>query len=146
MEKGQAEFQMLDNYVKEYSIRISEKIPENEIVDFNGKIGFILVNVEKKDEEWIGEIEVLNDIEIFVKKEKKGEIHISMGGLFSGEKQLQQDKFEEMLKINGSATLSQFIRTYIHANTSLSGMPSIRMPMINFIDLFSNEKKKNNRE
>lgn len=47
-----------------------------------------------------------------------------------------------MLKINGATTLSHFTRTYVQAVTSLSGMPTIITPMMNFVEFFKNEEDK----
>ena len=54
-----------------------------------------------------------------------------------------KERFENMLKINGATTLSNFIRTYIHTTTSMSGMPPIITPMINFVEFFKEENREN---
>ena len=56
-------------------------------------------------------------------------------------KQKKSD-FEEMLKINGATTLSHLIRSYIHTNTAISGMPNIIVPMINFVQFFKENEIK----
>ena len=65
-----------------------------------------------------------------------------MQALFSGNKEIEKEKFEEMLKYNGASTLSQIIRAYIITNTSLSGMPTINLPMINFVEFFKKAENK----
>ena len=64
-----------------------------------------------------------------------------MQALFTGNKEIENKKFEEMLKYNGASILSQIIRAYIITNTSLSGMPTINLPMINFIEFFNKSEK-----
>lgn len=75
---------------------------------------------------------------------KQGKIHIAMGALFEGELEIEKD-FEKMLQINGATTLSHLMRTYIITNTALSGMPTITLPMINFVEFFKNAKDSKNK-
>ena len=51
--------------------------------------------------------------------------------------------FENMLKINGATTLSHLMRAYVATNTSLSGMQTIMLPLINFVEFFKESKKEN---
>lgn len=142
MENIKAKFQLLDNYIKLYSLETKRKIQNNEDVEVNGQISFGILNITK-EESLIGEVELANDIDLIVKGENVGKIHIVMGALFEGELEIEKD-FEKMLQINGATTLSHITRTYIIANTSLSGMPTITLPMINFIEFFNNSKSNNN--
>ena len=101
---------------------------------------FCANTASEKDYILIGEIELSNNIDLVFENEIVGKIYIVMGGLFKYNNKEDSKKFENMLKINGAATLSHFIRTYIHSNSVLSGMPSIITPMINFVDFFKEEK------
>lgn len=65
-----------------------------------------------------------------------------MGGLFKYSEVNEKEKFEKMLKINGTTTLAHLIRTYIHTNTAISGMPTIITPMINFVEFFKEQENK----
>ena len=47
-----------------------------------------------------------------------------------------ENVFEKMLKLNGATTLSNIMRAYVISNTSLSGMPTIVIPLINFVEFF----------
>ena len=143
MENIKAKFQLLDSYVKNYSLNLKRKIQNNEDVEVKGQIGFGIVNITKKDN-LVGEVELANKIELIIKEENVGEIQISMGALFEGELEIEKD-FERMLQINGATTLSHMMRTYIITNTALSGMPTITLPLINFVEFFKNAKHSKNK-
>ena len=142
MENIKAKFQLLDNYVKKYSIELNRKIQNNEEIEINGKIRFGIVNVNK-EENLIGEIELANEIDLLIDEKNVGKINIVMGALFEGELEIEE-QFEEMLKLNGATTLSNLMRAYVASNTALSGMPTIILPLINFVEFFKKDKKENN--
>lgn len=143
MENIKAKFQLLDNYVKKYSLELKRKIQNTEDVEVNGQISFGIVNITKEDS-LIGEVELANEIDLVVKGEHVGKIHIVIGALFEGELEIEKD-FEKMLQINGATTLSHIMRTYIITNTALSGMPTITLPLINFVEFFKNAKDSKNK-
>ena len=138
----QACFQLLDNSVKEFSVTCEQKIAKEEGINLSGQVGFRIIDIFPKDNLFIGQIELINDIDISTKNNKNAKIHISMIGLFNANIEIGKEKFEEMLKINGATTLSHFTRTYVQAVTSLSGMPTIITPMMNFVEFFKNEEDK----
>lgn len=140
MENIKAKFQLLDNYVKNYTLEMNRKIQFNEVVEVNGKISFGIIQITKK-EDLLGEIELANDIDLVINNEKVGKIHIVMGALFEGEKELEKE-FENMLKFNGATTLASLMRAYVMSNTALSGMPTVIIPLINFVEFFKNNEKK----
>lgn len=144
MENIKAKFQLLDNYVKEYSIELKRKIQNTEEIEINGKIGFGILNVTKK-ENLIGEIELTNEIDLIINEDTVGKINIVMGALFEGTLEIEE-QFEEMLKLNGATTLSNLMRAYVASNTALSGMPTIILPLINFVDFFKKDKIENNKK
>ena len=137
MKNIQAQFQMLDSYVREYSLKTKGKITENMDTKINGQIEFGIVKITTKEDMLIGEIELSNTLE-----KSLAQIQIVMRGLFSGDVKLEKSDFEEMLKINGATTLSHLIRSYIHTNTAISGMPNIIVPMINFVQFFKENEIK----
>ena len=103
-------------------------------------MGFGIIHITKKDS-LIGEIELANEIELVIDKKVVGKIHIVMGALFEGSLDIEKD-FEKMLKLNGATTLSNIMRAYVISNTSLSGMPTIIIPLINFVEFFKNRENK----
>lgn len=139
MENVQAQFQMLDNYVKECTLKCSNKIPIGKKIDINGKVEFRIINISEAEDNLIGEIELTNDLDLTTEQEQKAQIRIIMGGLFKYTNKNEKEEFEKMLKYNGAPTLYQFMRSYIHTNTSLGGMPPIIIPMINFVEFFKEQ-------
>lgn len=139
----QALFQLQDSFVKEFNINTIKKIDNKENLNISGQLGFKINNIRDEKNNFIGQIELINDLKIMLKNEEYGNIHISMVGLFVGVKSDEYDKcrFEEMLKYNGATTLSHLIRAYVYTVTGLSGMPQISTPMINFIEFFKNAKE-----
>lgn len=136
MKNVQAQFQMLDSYVKEYSLKTKCKLTDNMDINMKGQIGFCIIEITEKEDRLIGEIELSNNLEVMVEEECKAEIKIVMRGLFQYTNTDEKEKFQEMLKINGATTLSHLIRAYIHTNTAISGMPSVITPMMNFVEFF----------
>lgn len=136
MEKStiQAKFQLMDNYISEFSLNVYNKIEKEKNLDINANVGFRIVNINK--EELIGQVELRYDINILDKEEIVAKIIIVMNALFKGEEDIDNKTFEQMLKINGATTLSHLCRAYITTATALSGMPTITMPLINFNEFF----------
>ena len=48
MENAQAQFQMLDNYVKEYTLKCKEKLAESMDINMDGQVKFRIVNIRIK--------------------------------------------------------------------------------------------------
>lgn len=143
MEKStvQADFQLMDNYISNFSLNVFNKLNANRNLGINANIGFRIVNINEK--ELIGQIELKYDVDVIdneIKKEnnKVAKINMTMNALFKGLGDIDKKKFEEMLKLNGATTLSHLCRAYINNATALSGMPTITMPLINFYDFFKN--------
>jgi preprotein translocase subunit SecB len=135
-----------DSFVKDFNINTIKKIDHKENLNIMGQLGFKINSIREETDNFIGQIELINDIKITLKDEEYANIHISMVGLFIGIKSEEYDKnrFEEMLKINGATTLSHLIRAYVYTVTGLSGMPQISTPMINFMEFFKNAKEVKN--
>lgn len=137
----QADFQLMDNYISEFSLNVFNKLNKERNLGINANIGFRIVNINEK--EMIGQIELKYDIDIVdneIKEENKkvAKINITMNALFKGTGDIELKKFEEMLRLNGATTLSHLCRAYINNATALSGMPTITMPLINFHEFFKN--------
>lgn len=142
----QAKFQLLDSYVKEFSIQTLKKIESKEDLNIEGQLGFKLINIKEENEKFIGQIELINDIKVKVKEEERSIIHMSIMGLFVENKECTKEEFEKMLKLNGAATLSHLSRAYIYSVTGLSGIPQITTPMVNFVEFFQNAKEVKNEQ
>lgn len=138
----QANFQMLDSYIKDFNIHTIKKINNSEKMEVKGSVGFGISSIDSNGEIMKSQIELVNDIKVEIDKEECVTIHISIVGLFVCNKneETNEDKFIEMLKLNGATTLSHLTRAYVYTATGLSGMPQIITPMINFAEFFENTK------
>lgn len=70
-------------------------------------------------------------------------LNFALEGYFIGNKnELDNEKFENLLEINGLATLSQLTRSIIISTTSNFGMDSpVSLPMINIFELIKLKKE-----
>lgn len=146
-ENVQAVFQLQDSYVKEFNIHILNEIDRKKDLNIIGEVSFKINNITEDNNNYVGQIELINSIKVKYKEKECADIYIAMVGLFTGNKVEKYDikHFEEMLKLNGATTLSHLIRAYIYSVTGLSGIPQITTPMINFVEFFKNAKEiKNN--
>ena len=141
MEKSavQADFQLMDNYISEFSLKVFNKINNDKNLGINANIGFRIVDINEK--KLIGQIELKYDIDITDNQDKVAKIIIVMNALFKGSENIDKEMFEQMLKMNGATTLSHLCRAYINSATALSGMPTITMPLINFYEFFKQAKE-----
>lgn len=140
MSNIKAKIQLLDKYVKEYQMILKGKIDETSETEISCSLGFGIVNIQEEEKNKIGQIQMDYDIQLIKEKEEIGTIHLDIQALFEGEEGMSKKEFEEMLKYNGAATLSQIARAYIISNTSLSGMPTINLPMLNFVEFFEDSE------
>lgn len=144
MENIKANIQLMDNYIKEYSMKLKERIPQNTQLKLGCSITFEVTNIKENDKGKVGQVNMEYNINLIQNEQDDvGNIHLIMQALFSTDKSITNDKFEDMLKNNGAPVLAQIIRSYIIANTSLSEMPTIKFPLINFVEFFKNAKKEN---
>ena len=89
-----AKFQLLDNYIKKYSMEVNRKIQNNEEIEIDGQIGFGIVNISKTDE-LIGEIELTNEIVLKSNGEEIGTINVVMGALFQGDLEIEKEEIKD---------------------------------------------------
>ena len=143
MKEIQANIQLMDSYIKNYNLNLKGRLTGEEKVDLGCSITFGIVKIEKKEENQIGQIKMKFQIEIIKKEEIFGKIELEIQGLFETNKNLSKEEFEKVLKYNGAPVISNIARSYIIANTSLSEMPTIRIPLINFVEFFDKANKTN---
>ena len=132
-------FEINQNYpIKEYNdncvtlgtdYKISNLSTENDIMSAQINL-FVQLIGETENEETIFNIE------------------LNMMGIFEADgKQIDKDRFNSMLEINGISTLMQLSRAYVTAVTSLSGFTHpINFPMVNVFELIKMKKKDQNKE
>ena len=140
MEKSIADLQLLDNYVSKFSIDIFNKISHSAEMDIDVNVGFCIVNIDEENS--IGQIELTYDIEVTEKNKNISTISLVMNALFHTGKKIDKKNFENLLKYRGAPILSNLCIAYINSVTTLSGIPAINMPIIDFNDFFSSAKEK----
>jgi len=88
-----------------------------------------------------GVIEFIVNIKASVKKKVLFKIDLVMEGAFKSES-LDEEKFKQMIELNGLVTLSQMSRSYIQSVTAQSGInPPVKMPLINVNKLIELQHK-----
>lgn len=136
------DFQLIDNYISEFSLTVFNKIQNNSDLEIEANVGFRIININEKD--MIGQIELKYDVDIVDEVKNVGKIILIMNALFKGEESLKKEQFEEKLKIDGATIVSHLCRAYINSATALSGMPTINMPLINFNQFFEEAVEESN--
>lgn len=139
-------FQMERNKVVEFGI-IQKDIADLESVEVSFGADYKISNLVFEDNNYSGNLDLLIKLDgITDKDEKLFEIQLDMLGVFKGDANfLAEEKFIEMLKINGVSTLMQLSRAYVTSITALSGFPKpIQFPMVNVFEL--NKMKENSND
>lgn len=138
-DKIMADFQFLNSKVIEFSIENSLLNIKDKVIKVDFDMDYDIVSCNEVEDGYLGVVDfIVNSIG----KIESFKIHLKMRGNFiSFKRNLNMDKFKEMLEVNGTATLSQISRAYITSTTSLSGMPFINLPMVN---IYAMKKYKDN--
>lgn len=127
--------QMVDKYVKEYNFIVNRKILPNENLKFEGKLDYRQMKPEEKEDNIVVGIELQSSINICDEnKVELGKIKLCMRGTFIFNKEITEEEMKKRLSINGAAVLYQEMRAFITANTALSSVPNVILPMVNFVE------------
>ena len=127
--------QMIDKYVKEYNFIVNRKILPNENLKFEGKLDYRQMKPEEKEDNIVVGIELQSSINICDEnKVELGRIKLCMRGTFIFNKEITEEEMKKRLSINGAAVLYQEMRAFITANTALSSVPNVILPMVNFVE------------
>lgn len=127
-----ADFQFLDNKVVKFHIENNSPNTRNKTVKINYDMDYEIISCEELEDTHLGIVDLIVDLEGQIHENEIFKIHLRMKGKFVGSKnKLTLSKFREMLEINGTATLSQIARAYLISVSTLSGMVSINLPMVN---------------
>ena len=137
-----AEFQFLGNRVTKFNFD-NRLIKANEQrADIAYEFDYNVKAVQELDNKLLGIIEFMVKIKSMIKKKIFFNIDLVMEGAFACDTQADTaDMFQEMLEVNGLVTLSQISRAYILSVTSQSGIPPVKMPMLNVIKLRERKKE-----
>jgi len=142
-----APFQLDHNKV--VTFKILQKDIVGGIETFNMKLGadYNISDISIKANKYSARLDVLIELEGTTGEEEHYfDVELDMMGVFHGDvNSMDEEKFIEMLKINGVSTLMQLCRAYITSITALSGFGKpINFPMVNIFELnkLKEEKKK----
>jgi len=135
-----ADFQFLGNRVSKLVIetkRIEEKGRAELLHDFDYKIA----ETSQQDHSFLGTLQLSVQVKAKIKNKILFKIDLVMEGAFAGNSdKITEEKFIEMLEMNGLANLINISRAYLVGVSAQSGInPPVRIPMINLRKL--REKK-----
>ncbi len=135
-----ADFQFLGNRVSKLVIetkRIEEKGRAELTHDFDYKIA----ETSQQDHSFLGTLQLSVQVKAKIKNKILFKIDLVMEGAFAGNSdKITEEKFIEMLEMNGLANLMNISRAYLVGVSAQSGInPPVRIPMINLRKL--REKK-----
>lgn len=135
-----SDFQFISNTVSNISFtnRIS-KIGENCKKRMN--LNYDSINMQEAANLLIGTIILKIDIDVVDGEKCLTRLSYSAIGAFSTKDTQNKDKFEDMIKINGLATLYSIARANILTISSLAGIGEINIPMINVYEYVTKHKK-----
>lgn len=141
-----SDFIFIGNRVKNFNLvtRQVNKKDQQAVLSFDFE--YNVNDVQRSEEKLLGIIEFMVKARAKIKRRILFKVELVMEGAFGCEsKHLSEERFMEMLEINGLITLSHLSRAYIINVTSQSGFTSpLKMPMINVMKL--REMKKQSTE
>jgi preprotein translocase subunit SecB len=131
-----ADFQFQGNRVSKFALDtrlVKEKGKTEVTIDFDYKVN----EVEMKENKFWATLCLIILVKAKIKKKILFSVELKMEGLFTGDaEKITQEKFVNMLEINGLVTLLHLSRAYLLSVTSQSGIqPPVKIPMINVLKL-----------
>lgn len=146
MSKIISPFQMKGNKIINFSINQKDIQNAYDSTNASLSVDYKISDIVKEEKNFCADIDLIivitgktnNEEEMF-------EIELTMRGYFEGNcEKVEENKFQDMLKLNGLSTLIQLSRAYVTAATALSGFTNpINFPMVNVFEL---TKEGDNRE
>jgi len=138
-------FQIKSNSVVSYELKQAKTVQQYESASVSLRADYEISDINKSN----GHLDARVDLFIMLSGKKDAdetvfEINLNMMGIFEGDSgQISEEKFADMLKINGLSTLMQLSRAYVTATTSLSGFSTpINFPMVNVFELIKWKENK----
>ena len=134
-----SEFQIGKNYIKEFNIDIIDKnFPDKRDYSFQLEVGISEINTDEKYK--YANVYVKYNISLNHNNKDYLKIYLKSIGEFRANKKMDDDKFINFCKYNGTPMISQNVRAYLKAVTALSDLKPINLPMVNFYDFFEEKK------
>lgn len=139
-----ADFQLVGNRVSKFTIETKSLDTRGAAVNVSYNIDYNVLEVVENEEKHVGLVEFIVDVKAKVKNAILFKVSLKMEGIFIGNsKKLDSKHFNDLLELNGIATLSHLSRSYITSVSALSGLnPPIKLPMINIHKLRELKAKK----
>lgn len=141
-------FQMKGNRIIKFSINQKDIQHEYDSTNASLIVDYEISDIIKTDKVFNAKVdlninilgETNNDEELF-------ELELTMRGYFEGDcEKVSENKFEDMIKLNGLSTLIQLSRAYVTAATALSGFTNpINFPMVNVFELIKMKEEDNKK-
>ena len=133
-----SDFQFVDSYIRNSSFKIHNRNLGNNKLNLAIEVKFSEIK-ENKDE-LSAELRLKNFVEV---NDDTGnpliEIEVEMAGIFKAHN-MDKDEFIKCMKFNGTPIIYQSIRSYIMSMSALSGVETIRIPLINYVEFFKDEQ------
>lgn len=141
-------FQMKRNKIIKFNIIQRDIQQEYNSTKANLMVDYEISDIIKSDELFNATVDLgINILGETNKNEELFELELTMRGYFEGNcEKVPEDKFQDMLKLNGLSTLLQLSRAYVTAATALSGFTNpVNFPMVNVFELIKTKEEENKK-
>jgi preprotein translocase subunit SecB len=137
-----ADFQFLGNRVNRLVID-TKVIDEMSHVEMAFDYDYEIKDLLQEDDKWLGILQFIVKAKAKVKNRILFRIDLEIEGVFAGNAdKITQEKFSEMLEINGLITLLHIARAYLVSVTAQSGIhPPVQIPMVNILKMREKKNK-----
>ena len=100
------------------------------------------VFINKKDTDLCGQISLIISLSVQNQDKSGVSIKYKFKGVFLSKDTANEKEFEQLLKTNGLAVLYSMARSHIATFSSLSGLETINIPMINVYNFIESKESK----
>lgn len=143
--KIMSSFQFIDSYIKSSNMKIHNRNIKNSKLELGIEVN--ISELKENENELSAELKLKNIVKI---NNENGdilvEIDVEMAGIFRAQN-MDKEKFMQFMKFSGTPIISQSIRSYVMNISALSGIDTIRIPLINYVEFFkNNDKNTENKE
>ena len=133
--KIMSEFQFIDSYIKNSNIKIYNRDIKNSKLELGVEVN--ISEIRENKNELSAELRLKNIIKIRNQNEDTlVEIEVEMAGIFKAHN-MDKDKFMQFMKFSGTPIISPAIRSYVMNISALSGIDTIRIPVISYVEFFN---------
>lgn len=140
MDIKQSDFQCTNTYVDSFNM-VNDMNYKNKTKIMDMQLDYKINDIESsKTNVYFSRAILYGDITGKSDDNEVMKIKISITGEFLG-KNVTEDQFIDLIKLNGLLMLSNMLRSYVLSVTALSGFdPPIRIPLINYKESLNNEE------